>query len=187
MRTKTTRALPKAAVLQGVTPATVRRLASLLAGPRFRPVKAARGSLLVLSGSTKAQRRKTVDLLGAEVKQDLLRVDLSQVESRYIGETEKNLRRLFDQAAGDGAILIFDEADALFGKQTEVKAAQGRYADAKPNVFLECLRRHRGPVIVTTGPVFHLPADLLRCTQVIALRRAARKRGTSARTARRRK
>jgi hypothetical protein len=187
MRTKTTRALPKAAVLQGVTPATVRRLASLLAGPRFRPVKAARGSLLVLSGSTKAQRRKTVDLLGAEVKQDLLRVDLSQVESRYIGETEKNLRGLFDRAARDGALLIFDEADVLFGKRTGVKDAHGRYADMEPNVWLECLGRHHGPVVVTTGPVFHLPAELLRCTRVIALRPAARKRGTSARSPRRRR
>lgn len=185
MTTKTTIAMPKAAVLQGVTPATVRRLVPLLAGPRFRLAK--EGGVIVLSGSTKVQRRKAVDLLAAELKQGVLRVDLSQVESRYIGETEKNLRGLFDRAARDGAILIFDEADALFGKRTEVKDAHGRYVGVGPNVLLECLRRHRRPVVVTTGPVFYLPADFLGCTQVIVLQPAPRKRGTSARSARSRR
>ena len=68
---------------------------------------------------------------------DLYRIDLSAVVSKYIGETEKNLRRLFDAAEGGGAILLFDEADALFGKRSEVKDAHDRYANIEINYLLQ--------------------------------------------------
>ena len=69
-------------------------------------------------------------------KLDLYRIDLSQVVSKYIGETEKNLRRVFDAAEEGGAILLFDEADALFGKRSEVKDSHDRYANVEVSYLL---------------------------------------------------
>jgi ketosteroid isomerase-like protein len=79
---------------------------------------------------------------------DLYRVDLSAVVSKYIGETEKNLRRVFDAAEAGGAILVFDEADALFGKRSEVKDSHDRYANAEIDYLLERMEAHRGLVIL---------------------------------------
>src|SRR5688572_29199827 len=76
-------------------------------------------------------------LLGKELRRDVLRVDLSAVVSKYIGETEKNLKRLFDDAESKAAVLFFDEADALFGKRTEVKDAHDRYANLEVGYLLQ--------------------------------------------------
>ena len=106
--------------------------------------------VLVLSGSTSLRRRKAAELLAAELKLDLFRVDLSAVVSKYIGETEKNLNYVFDKAATGGAILFFDEADALFGKRSKVKDAHDRYANAETAHFLQRIENHNGIVILTT-------------------------------------
>src|SRR3546814_7644634 len=84
------------------------------------------------------------DLLGLS----LYRIDLSAVVSKYIGETEKNLRKLFDAAEGGGAILFFDEADALFGKRSEVKDSHDRYANIEVNYLLQRLESFRGLAIL---------------------------------------
>ena len=76
---------------------------------------------------------------------NLYRIDLSAVVSKYIGETEKNLRRLFDAAEDGGAILFFDEADALFGKRSEVKDSHDRYANIEINYLLQRMEALRGP------------------------------------------
>ena len=68
-------------------------------------------------------------VLARELKLDLYRIDLSSIVSKYIGETEKNLRRVFDAAEAGGVVLLFDEADALFGKRSEVKDSHDRYAN----------------------------------------------------------
>jgi len=82
---------------------------------------------------------------------DLYRIDLSSVVSKYIGETEKNLRRLFDAAESGGVILFFDEADALFGKRSEVKDAHDRYANIEISYLLQRVEAYRGLAILATN------------------------------------
>jgi SpoVK/Ycf46/Vps4 family AAA+-type ATPase len=82
---------------------------------------------------------------------DLRRVDLGQLVSHNMAETEKNIDRLFDAAARNGAVLIFDEADALFGKRTKVRDAHDRYANTEAGYLLAKIEAHRGAVIVTAN------------------------------------
>jgi SpoVK/Ycf46/Vps4 family AAA+-type ATPase len=94
------------------------------------------------------QRTATrVHALAAARGLSVLRIDLSQVVSKYIGETEKNLSRLFEQAEQSGAVLFFDEADALFGRRTSVKDAHDRYANAACVSVFERLARSRAHVV----------------------------------------
>jgi hypothetical protein len=92
----------------------------------------------------------------------LYRIDLSQVVNKYIGETEKNLRRLFDAADAADMILFFDEADALFGKRTEVKDAQDRYANLEISYLLERMERFKGLAILATNRKKDLDEAFLR-------------------------
>ena len=78
-------------------------------------------------------------------------MDLSQVVSKYIGETEKNLRRIFDAAESGGVVLLFDEADALFGKRSEVKDSHDRYANIEVSYLLQRMETYRGLAILTTN------------------------------------
>jgi SpoVK/Ycf46/Vps4 family AAA+-type ATPase len=80
----------------------------------------------------------------------LFRVDLSQVVSKYIGETEKNLQRIFDAGERSGAILLFDEADALFGKRSEVRDSHDRYANIEVSYLLQRMETYRGALAVLT-------------------------------------
>ena len=90
-------------------------------------------------------------MIANELALDLFRVDLSRVVSKYIGETEKNLRRVFDAAEESGAILLFDEADALFGKRSEVKDSHDRYANVEISYLLSRMETYRGLAILTTN------------------------------------
>ncbi len=89
--------------------------------------------------------------LAHDLGKNLYRVDLGAVVSKYIGETEKNLRRVFDAANSSGAVLFFDEADALFGKRTEVKDSHDRYANIELNYLLQRIEDYAGLAILTTG------------------------------------
>ena len=91
------------------------------------------------------------EVLANELRLDLYRIDLSAVVSKYIGETEKNLRRVFDAAEDGGAILLFDEADALFGKRSEVKDSHDRYANIEVSYLLQRMEAYRGLAILTTN------------------------------------
>jgi SpoVK/Ycf46/Vps4 family AAA+-type ATPase len=91
------------------------------------------------------------EVLARDLRLDLYRIDLSQVVSKYIGETEKNLRRAFDAAEEGGAILLFDEADALFGKRSEVKDSHDRYANIEINYLLQRMEAYRGLAILATN------------------------------------
>jgi hypothetical protein len=91
------------------------------------------------------------EVLACELELELYRIDLSSVVSKYIGETEKNLRRLFDAAETGGAILLFDEADALFGKRSEVKDSHDRYANIEVGYLLQRMEAYRGLAILTTN------------------------------------
>ena len=109
------------------------------------------GAVIVLSGATPIRRQKAAEVLAEELQLDLSSVDLSAVVSKYIGETERNLNRVFDMANRHGSILFFDEADALFGKRMQVHNAHDRYANAEGPYLLQCIEDHQGLVILTTN------------------------------------
>ena len=91
------------------------------------------------------------EVIAAELGLALYRIDLSAVISKYIGETEKHLRQLFDAAEEAGAILLFDEADALFGKRSEVKDSHDRYANIEVSYLLQRMEAYSGVAILTTN------------------------------------
>ncbi|WP_309641291.1 ATP-binding protein [Flavobacterium sp.] len=93
----------------------------------------------------------TATLLGKEFDRQVYRIDLSQVVSKYIGETEKNLEKIFNQAEHKNWILLFDEADALFGKRTSAKSSNDRYANQEVSYLLQRIERFNGLVILTSN------------------------------------
>ncbi|HEU4578337.1 MAG TPA: ATP-binding protein [Polyangiaceae bacterium] len=109
------------------------------------------GVSVLFFGSSGTGKTMAAEVLANELRLDLFRVDLSQVVSKYIGETEKNLRRVFDAAECGGAILLFDEADALFGKRSEVKDSHDRYANIEVGYLLQRMEAYRGLAILTTN------------------------------------
>jgi len=90
-------------------------------------------------------------ILANEMGLDLYRIELSQVVSKYIGETEKNLSRIFEAAEGSGVMLFFDEADAIFGKRTVVKDAHDRYANIEVSYLLQKIEEYDGPVVLASN------------------------------------
>ena len=109
--------------------------------------------------------------LGKAVNLPVFRIDVSAVLSRYIGQTEKNLDRLFGQANGADSILFLDEADALFGKRTDVHDAHGRYGTAEVAYVLKKLEAHAGPAIIATRSRTNVdPAFLRRLRYVLYFR-----------------
>lgn len=115
--------------------------------------KSARGLGIsaLFSGPSGTGKTMAAEVLAGELDLDLYRIDLSQVVSKYIGETEKNLRRVFDGAEDSAAILLFDEADALFGKRSEVKDSHDRYANIEVSYLLQRMESYRGLAILTTN------------------------------------
>lgn len=115
--------------------------------------KSARGLGIsaLFSGPSGTGKTMAAEVLANELHLDLYRIDLSQVVSKYIGETEKNLSRVFDAADVGGAILLFDEADALFGKRSEVKDSHDRYANVEVSYLLQRMEVYRGLAILTTN------------------------------------
>ena len=115
--------------------------------------KSARGLGIsaLFAGESGTGKTMAAEVLARELKLDLYRIDLSAVVSKYIGETEKNLRRVFDAAEDSGAILLFDEADALFGKRSEVKDSHDRYANIEVSYLLQRMESYRGLAILTTN------------------------------------
>jgi SpoVK/Ycf46/Vps4 family AAA+-type ATPase len=136
---------------------------------RAKKSKATSAAVLVLSGSTALRRRKAAETLAETLKVDLFRVDLSAVVSQYIGETEQNLNDVFDKAAASGAILFFDEADALFGTGSKVKDAHGRYANAETAHFLQRIESYNGIIILTTNGKPRIDQAFSPRTQVVVM------------------
>ena len=91
------------------------------------------------------------EVIANELELDMYRIDLAGVVSKYIGETEQNLRRVFDAAEEGGALLMFDEADALFGKRSEVKDSHDRYANIEVSYLLARMEDYRGVAILATN------------------------------------
>lgn len=108
----------------------------------------ANNNRIVFQGPSGAGKATTAELLGRELHREVYRVDLSQAVSKYIGETEKNLEAVFKAAASKGAILFFDEADALLGKRTDIKDAHDRYANQEVAYLLQQMETYPGPIIV---------------------------------------
>jgi hypothetical protein len=109
------------------------------------------GISALFAGDSGTGKTMSAEVIANDLRLDLYRIDLSAVVSKYIGETEKNLRRLFDAAEDGGAILFFDEADALFGKRSEVKDAHDRYANIEINYLLMRMEAFRGLAILATN------------------------------------
>ena len=109
------------------------------------------GISALFAGVSGTGKTMAAEVLANDLQLDLYRIDLSQVVSKYIGETEKNLRRVFDTAEEGGAILLFDEADALFGKRSEVKDSHDRYANVEVSYLLQRMEDYRGLAILTTN------------------------------------
>ncbi len=109
------------------------------------------GIATLFSGESGTGKTLAAEVLANTLGLALYRIDLSAVVSKYIGETEKNLRRLFDAAEEIGAILLFDEADALFGKRSDVKDSHDRYANIEVSYLLQRMEAYRGLAILTTN------------------------------------
>ncbi len=120
------------------------------------------GVTALFAGPSGTGKTLAAEVLAAELNLDLYRIDLSQMVSKYIGETEKNLQSVFDSAEGCGAILLFDEADALFGKRSEVKDSHDRYANIEVSYLLQRMEAYTGLAILTTNMRTALDSAFLR-------------------------
>lgn len=120
------------------------------------------GIAALFCGESGTGKTMAAEVIAGEVGLHLYRIDLASVVSKYIGETEKNLRRLFDAFDNGGAILFFDEADALFGKRSEVKDSHDRYANIEVNYLLQRIEAYRGLAILATNRRSALDQAFLR-------------------------
>ena len=115
--------------------------------------KLARGSGVsaLFAGPSGTGKTMAAEVIARELRRDMYRIDLSGVVSKYIGETEKNLSRIFLEAEASNAILFFDEADALFGRRTKVSDAHDRYANIETSYLLQRVEAYEGVVILATN------------------------------------
>ena len=119
------------------------------------------GTMALFAGLSGTGKTLAAEVLANELKLDLYRIDLSQVASKYIGETEKNLDRIFDEAEQRGAILLFDEANALFGCRTEISDSHDHYANLEISYLLLRMEAYSGLAILTTNTKEALDAAFL--------------------------
>lgn len=120
------------------------------------------GIAALFAGESGTGKTLAAEAIANEARLDLYRIDLARVVSKYIGETEKNLSKLFDAAERSGAVLLFDEADALFGKRSEVKDSHDRYANIEVAYLLQRIESYRGLAILTTNLKSALDRAFLR-------------------------
>jgi ATPase family associated with various cellular activities (AAA) len=129
-----------------------------MSGPSRRGL----GISALFAGPTGTGKTLAAEVLASALALDLYRIDLSQVVSKYIGETEKNLRRIFEAAGDSGAVLLFDEADALFGRRSEVRDSHDRYANVEISYLLQAMESYRGLAVLTTNMRSALDPAFLR-------------------------
>jgi hypothetical protein len=125
------------------------------------------GVTALFSGPSGTGKTLAAEILAAELGLDLHRIDLASVVSKWIGETEKHLRRLFDAAEQGGTVLLFDEADALFGKRSEVRDSHDRYANLEVAYLLQRMEQYRGVAILTTNLRSAVDPAVLRRLRVV--------------------
>lgn len=122
-----------------------------------------KGGLVVLfEGESGAGKSMAAEVMAGELMGHLYRVDLSVVISKYIGETEKNLKQIFNAAEGGHAVLMFDEADALFGKRTEVKDSHDRHANLEASHLLQRMGAYPGLIILSRHSTSKLDPEVRR-------------------------
>jgi hypothetical protein len=121
-----------------------------------------RGVTGLFHGGSGTGKTMAVSVIAADLALDLYKIDLSMVVSKYIGETEKNLNRVFAEAQDSNAILFFDEADALFGKRSEVKDAHDRYANIETSYLLQRMEEHSGVVILASNMKHNMDEAFVR-------------------------
>ena len=129
-----------------------------MSGPSRRGL----GFSVLFAGPSGTGKTLAAEVLANVLRLDLYRIDLSRVISKYIGETEKNLRRIFDAAGDSGAVLLFDEADALFGKRSEIRDSHDRYANVEISYLLQAMESYRGLAVLTTNMRSALDQAFLR-------------------------
>jgi AAA+ superfamily predicted ATPase len=120
------------------------------------------GISALFAGPSGTGKTMAAEVIANDLQLNLYRIDLSAVVSKYIGETEKNLARMFREAESGGVVLFFDEADALFGKRTEVRDSHDRYANIEINYLLQRIEAYRGLAILATNMRSALDAAFLR-------------------------
>jgi AAA+ superfamily predicted ATPase len=120
------------------------------------------GITALFYGPSGTGKTMAAEVLASELRLDLYHIDLSRIVSKYIGETEANLRRVFDAAEENGAILLFDEADSLFGTRTQVKDSHDRYANIEVSYLLQRMEAYRGLAVLTTNMRSALDPAFLR-------------------------
>jgi AAA+ superfamily predicted ATPase len=125
------------------------------------------GFRVMFYGAPGTGKTLTASLLGKYTKRDVYRIDLSMIISKYIGETEKNLSSLFDKASDKDWILFFDEADAIFGKRTNVRDAHDKYANQEVSYLLQRIENHPGLVILASNFKTNIDAAFTRRFQSI--------------------
>jgi hypothetical protein len=153
--------LPKSAAVER------RRLDAAAAGQlaalsRAASSKSRRGVCAVLSGGSSADRTLAAQVAAEDAGTQLYRVDLSRVVSKYIGETEKNLNQLFERASQVQWTLLFDEADELFGKRSEVRDSHDRYANLDVASLLQRIERYPGLVLLSSNLPARIDARVAR-------------------------
>ena len=116
----------------------------------------------IFAGPPGTGKTMAAEIIANELELNMYRVDLSMVVSKYVGETEKNLNRIFKDAEDSNAILFFDEADALFGKRSEVKDSHDRYANAEINYLLQKIEEHEGIVVLATNLRKNIDSSFVR-------------------------
>ncbi|ADP18719.1 ATPase family associated with various cellular activities (AAA) family protein 3 [Achromobacter xylosoxidans A8] len=114
-----------------------------------------------------AQAAEAAEALARETGLELRRIDLSKIVSKYIAETEKNLNRLFESVEQRGAVLFFDEADALFGKRADIKNSHDRYANIEVNYLLQPMESYRGLTLRAAGLKSNLDSAFLRRLRLV--------------------
>jgi SpoVK/Ycf46/Vps4 family AAA+-type ATPase len=127
-----------------------------------RRVGYGKGMIALFSGPPGTGKTMLAGLIAKELDLDIYQVDLAQVVSKWVGETEKQLARVFDQAERAHAVLLFDEADSLFAKRTEVKTSNDRYGNLAVNYLLQRLEAYSGVAILTTNKEAALDEALRR-------------------------
>ncbi|GGP76386.1 ATP-binding protein [Saccharothrix coeruleofusca] len=127
-----------------------------------------RGVVALFAGESGTGKTMSAEVVAAEVGMDLYVVDLSTVVDKYVGETEKNLERIFTEAAGVHGVLLFDEADAVFGKRSEVQSAHDRYANVESAYLLQRMESFDGIAVLTTNLRSNVDEAFTRRIDVIA-------------------
>jgi SpoVK/Ycf46/Vps4 family AAA+-type ATPase len=116
-----------------------------------RKLALGKGLNALFAGESGTGKTMAADIMAGQLGLDLYKIDLSTLVSKYIGETEKNLNRIFTEASTSNAILFFDEADAIFGKRSEVKDSHDRYANIEISYLLQRMEAYDGVVILATN------------------------------------